>query len=200
MVEFRYLHGAVYVFENLETQRVKIGVTTNDVLGRLGAINDMWLRRKVTCQICGGRVLVRRGLVPKHVLSGIGCPGGNELPLETDVALAESHLEQMRTQLDELAHTAKASAARKIKTLEKRIEIYRHLGRPVGVWLFRAAFYTECAEQVELRSHEILAERLDKLAPFGEVFRCSVSEATEAIESALREFGLQHSVRREASR
>lgn len=201
MVIFRHLYGAVYIFENREAQRVKVGMTINNVVDRLGAVNDMWLERKVTCQICGGRrLVVSRGLVPQHVLSGISCPGGNELPLEKDVALAESHLEQMRTQLDELSDSERGSVTRKIETLAKRIGLYRHYGRPVGAWQFGAAFYTECAEQVELLSHEILAERLDKLAPFGEVFCCSVSEATEAVEAALSQLGLLNSARREASK
>lgn len=195
MTEFRYMHGAVYVLENPWVQRVKIGMTINTAAGRLDSVNDMWRERKVTCQICGGRRLASKGLVPRHG----NCPGGGALPIEKDVSLAESHLALLRAQLDKLAGSAKGSVVRQINTLEKRIALYRHRDQPAGMWLLRATFYTECAEQVELRSHEILAERLDKLAPFGEVFSCSVSEATEAIESALREFGLQHSARREAS-
>jgi hypothetical protein len=65
------------------------------------------------------------------------------------------------------------------------------------VWQLSTAFYTECAERVELLSHEILGERLDKVAPFGEVFCCSVSEATEAVEKALSQLGLSHSARKE---
>jgi hypothetical protein len=45
------------------------------------------------------------------------------------------------------------------------------------MWQLSTAFYTECAEKVELLSHEILSQRLDKETPFGEVFCCSVSEA-----------------------
>jgi hypothetical protein len=52
MVEFRYLHGAVYIFENTNTQRVKVGMTINNVADRLRDVNDKWLGRKVTCQIC----------------------------------------------------------------------------------------------------------------------------------------------------
>ena len=198
MVDFRYLHGAVYIFENSNAQRVKIGMTINNIAGRLGDVNDKWLERKVTCQICGGRRLINsRGHVPQHVVSGIGCPGGNALPLEKDVAHAESHLENMKNRLSELSGNEKGSVTRKIKTLEKRIGLYRHYDQPVGVWQFSTAFYTECAEQVELLSHEILAERLDRLAPFGEVFCCSVSEATEAVETALSQLGLLHSARKE---
>lgn len=197
MVEFRYLHGAVYIFENSKAQRVKIGMTINNVADRLCDVNDMWLERKVTCQICGGRLVNIGGHVPQHVVSGRACPGGNALPLEKDVALAESHLENMKNRLSELFGSEKGSVTRKIKTLEKRIGLYRHYDRTVGVWQFSTVFYTDCAEQVELLSHEILAERLDKAAPFGEVFCCSVSEATEAVEAALSQLGLLHSARKE---
>ena len=197
MVEFRYLHGAIYIFENSKAQRVKVGMTINNVADRLSDVNDMWLERKVTCQICGGRLVNTGGHVPQHVVSGISCPGGNALPLEKDLALAESHLENMKNRLSELSGSDKGSVTRKIKTLEKRIGLYRHYDRTVGVWQFSTAFFTECAEQVELLSHEILAERLDKAAPFGEVFCCSVSEATEAVETALSQLGLLHSARKE---
>jgi len=201
MVEFRYLHGAVYIFENSKAQRVKVGMTimsTSNVVDRLRDVNDMWLERKVTCQICGGRRLVNiEGLVPQHVISGRGCPGGNALPHEKDVTLAESYLENMKNRLSELSGSEKGSATRIVNNLEKRIERYRHHNRPVGEWQFRVAFYTECAEQVELLSHKILEEHLDKLAPFGEVFCCSVSVATEAVETVLSQLGLLHSARKE---
>ncbi len=197
MTEFRYLRGAVYIFENPEANRVKVGMTINNVVDRLGDVNDKWLERKVTCQICGVRLVVNRGLVPQHVLSGRNCRGGNELPLEKDVALAELRLENMKNLLSELSGSEKGSATRQIKTLAKRIGLYRHWEQTVGVWQLNTAFYTECAEQVELLSHEILAERLDKNAPFGEVFCCSVSEATEAVETVLSQLGLLHSAKKE---
>jgi hypothetical protein len=200
MVDYLYPHGAVYIFENSKAQRVKVGMTSigvNDVLDRLRDVNDMWLERKVTCQVCGGRLVNIMGLVPKHVKSGKDCPGGNALPLEKDVALAESHLEKIIKRLSKLSGSEKGSSTRIVNTLEKRIERYRHHNRPVGEWQFRIAFYTEGVAEVELISHKILAERLDKLAPFGEVFCCSVSEATEAVETALSKLGLLHSVRKE---
>src|SRR5438128_147543 len=197
MIEFRYLHGAVYIFENAKAQRVKVGMTINNVVERLSDVNDMWLERKVTCQICGGRLVNIGGHVPQHVVSGKGCPGGNGLPLERDAALAESHLENMKSFLSELSGSQKGSITRRITTLAKRIELYRHYERAVGVWQLSTAFYTECAEQVELLSHEILAERLDREAPFGEVFCCSVSEATEAVETALSQLGLLDSAKKE---
>ena len=198
MVEFRYLHGAVYIFENSKAKRVKIGMTINDVADRLISVNNMWLERKATCQICGGRRFINEsGLVPKHIVSGISCPGGNALPLEKDVALAESHLENMKTCLSKLSGSEKGSVTRKIKTLEKRIELYRYYDRSVGMYQLSTAFYTEYAGRVELLSHKILAEHLDKDAPFGEVFCCSVSEATEAVETALSHLGLLQSARKE---
>ena len=146
MIAFRYLHGAVYIFANAKAQRVKVGMTINNVVERLNHVNDMWLERKVTCQICGGRLANIGGHVPQHVVSGKGCPGGNGLPLEKDAALAESHLENMKSFLSELSGSEKGSVTRRIKTLAKRIELYRHYERAVGVWQLSTAFYTECAE------------------------------------------------------
>lgn len=199
MVEFLYPNGSVYIFENPKAKRVKVGMTSigvNDVFDRLRDVNDMWLERKVTCQVCGGRLVNIMGLVPQHVKSGIDCPGGGALPLEKDVALAESYLEKIRNRLSELSGSEKGSATRIVITLEKRIEKYRHHNQPLGEWQFRVAFYTEGVAEVESLSHKILAERLDKLAPFGEVFSCTVSEATEAVETALSQLGLLHSARK----
>ena len=199
MVEFRYPHGVVYIFENSKAQRLKVGMTgigINSVDDRLRDVNDMWLERKVTCQICGSRLVNIGGLVPQHgKKGGIGCLGGGELPIEKDVALAEFHLENLKNRHSELAGSEKGSATRIVNTLEKRIERYRHHNRPVGRWQFRFAFYTEGVAEVELLSHKILADHLDKLAPFGEVFCCSVLEAKEAVETALSHLGLLHSAR-----
>src|SRR5882724_9336520 len=129
MVKFLYPHGAVYIFENTKAQRVKVGMTAigvNDVADRLRDVNDMWLERKVTCQICGKRSVNIAGHVPHHVVSGTGCPGGNALPLEKTVATAELHLESMKTRLSRLSGTEKGSVTRRIETLARRIERYRH--------------------------------------------------------------------------
>jgi len=200
VVEFLYPHGAVYILENSKAHSVKVGITgigVNDVVDRLRDINDMWLERKVTCQVCGGRLVNIMGLVPQHVKNGICCPGGNALPLEKDVTLAESHLGNIKNRVGELSGSEKWSATRVVNTLEKRIERYRHHNRPLGEWEFRVAFYTEGVVKVEALSHKILAEHLDKLAPFGEVFCCSVAKATEAVETALSQLGLLHSARKE---
>jgi hypothetical protein len=198
MTEFRDLYGAVYIFENVKAQRVKVGMTINKVASRLEAINDMWLEHKVTCQICGGRRLASiSGFIPRHIVSGNECPGGYALPIEKEVSLAEYHLNVLKNRVSGLSSSEKGSAIRLINNLEKRIERYRNYNPPVGEWLFRVAFYTNCAEKVELLSHEILEEYLDKTAPFGEVFGCSVSIATNAVERVLRNLDLLHSVRKE---
>ena len=59
MTQFRYMRGAVYILENIEAQRVKVGMTINAVALRLRDANDMWLEHKVTRQICGGRRLAK---------------------------------------------------------------------------------------------------------------------------------------------
>lgn len=187
------MHGTVYILEHPQAQRVKVGMTINNAVDRLDDVNDMWLKRKVTCQICGGRRLVNSlGHVPEHG----ACQGGNALPLEKDISLAESHLASMKTLLGELSGSGKGSAVRRIKSLARRIDVYRHYEPAEGAWRLSTTFHTECAEQVELLSHEILAERLDKDAPFGEVFCCSVSEATQAVETALSRLGLLGAARK----
>ena len=201
MAEFLYHKGSVYIFENPVAQRVKVGMTSigvNDVVDRLRDINDMWLERKVTCQICGGRLVHIMGLVPQHAKCGKACLGGNALPLERNVTLAESHLENIRNRLNELFGSEKGSATRIVKTLEKRIEKYRHHNRPLGEWQFRVAFYSEGVAEVESLSHKILGQYLDKQAPFGEVFSCTGLEAVEAVESALSQLGLLNSARKKS--
>ena len=199
MIKYSYHHGAVYIFESPKAQRVKIGLTTNihDIASRLNDVNDMWLERKVKCQICGTRIVRFGFFIPPHVVSGRECPGGNALPLEQDVSLAESHLQQLKKLVQGMSGTQKGLVTRKINTLEKRIELYRNHQQKEGRWLFSTAYITKQAEQVESLSHEILAKQLDKEAPIGEIFCCSVAEAAEAVETALRNLGLLHSARKE---
>lgn len=197
MPSFRYMHGAVYVLENLPAQRVKVGMTTGRVVDRLNDVNDMWQGRKVTCQICGGRVVSDGWFVPPHVKNGRTCPGGDALPLEPDASLAEAYLTDMRNGFGELSGSAKGSATRIMSHLAERIERYRNQGASAGTWRIAAVYYTECAEQVELLSHELLAQQLDWSAPFGEVFRCAVPVASAAIESVLDRLGLLTSARSE---
>jgi hypothetical protein len=201
MVEFQRHDGAVYILENSKAQRVKIGVTGNHkayVIGRLNEVNRMWLELKATCQICGGRRLINsKGLIPQHAVSGTKCPGGNALPLERDVALAETRLDKLKNCHNSLSGSEKGSNTRIINKLEKRIALYRQHNQPVGNWQINTIFYTNFSGQVELLSHQILAKCLDKKALFGEVFCCSVSEAVEAVETAMNQLGVLQSVRRE---
>jgi hypothetical protein len=196
---FLYPHGVAYILENPVVQRVKVGMTgigVNNVADRLRDINDMWLERKISCQICAGRLVNAHGLVPFHVVSGNNCPGGRALPLERSVELAESHLQTLRDQFCKPCNTEKASICRKIRTLETRIQKYRHHELALGEWQFRVAFDTDGVAEVESSAHRILAKHLDASAPFGEVFCCSVSEATEAVETAMKAHGVFHSAKR----
>ncbi|MEE9411821.1 MAG: hypothetical protein V3V22_02090 [Methylococcales bacterium] len=197
MVDFRHMRGFVYILENSKANRVKVGMTINNVNDRLGDVNDMWLERKVTCQICGSHVVNSNGRVPRHVVSGQNCQGGNVLPLEKDTSLAESHLESMKIRHNELSGSEKGSITKMIKTIEKRIELFQNREYPVGLWQLSTTFYTDCAEKVELLSHEILGDNLDTTVSFGEVFSCSVQQATEAVENALNQLGLLQTSKKE---
>lgn len=192
MAEFSYLKSAVYIFENSKAQRVKVGTTvmaTSNVITRLQDVNDIWLGKKITCQICGGRRLISRfGFVPRHVVSGNSCPGGFRKPLEKDVTFAEAHLKNIKS--------CKGLDTRIINTLEKRIKKFRNYNHPLGEWQHSVIYYTDHAEAVEKLSHRILEKHLDELAPLGEVFCCSVSVAAEAVETALKQLGLLDSVKR----
>ena len=165
----------------------------------------MWAQFKATCQICGGRRLInlRDGLIPTHSTSGphhtsgLNCAGSLKPPLERDVSIAESYLGDLKQRHSKSTGTEKGSLTRMIKNIEKRIELYRHLELPVGKWHVGVVFYTGNAEAVESLTHQILDERLDKQAPFGEVFCCSVSEATKAVEQALSRLDLLDSARKE---
>lgn len=198
MVIFRHMYGAVYILENIEAQKVKVGMTINKVVNRLSDVNDKWTERKGTCQICGVRLVLNGIQFPKHVLSGINCSGGNRLPLEAEVSLAETHMMSLQSRLQQTSGSEKGSIARKIKTLERRIEQYRYHSRPIGLWKVSTVFYTERAEQVELLSHALLADHLDRSAPIGEVFNCSSLKATEAVEAALKQLDLLNSARKES--
>lgn len=199
MNEYSYRHGAVYVFVNVEAKRVKVGLTRNchDIVNRLNDVNDMWRERKVKCQICGTR-LVRLGFfVPPHVGIERECPGGNELPFEEDVSLAESYLQELKDMHAGLSGSMKGSVTKRINSLQKRIELYKNYKPKNGFWQFNCAFITEDAEKVESLTHKLLNESLDQTAPFGEVFCCSVTVATEAVEKALSAMGILQRAKKE---
>ena len=187
----RSMFGTLYILDNAKAQRVKVGTTINNPDVRLTDVNDKWLGLKATCQICAARRIVMGDKkFPEH---GHFCEGGNALPLEKDATLAKAHLAHMKR----LRASGNGSVTRQINNLEKKIRLYQHYQQPRAMWQLNTTFYTENAEGVELRSHEVLADYLDKLAPIGEVFSCSVAEATEAIESVLSEFGLLEAARKE---
>ena len=71
---------AVYIFENLKADRVKVGMTmggTVTVSDRLRDLNDKWHQLKGMCQICGYWRLRdnKTGLLPKPSVSGKVCKG-----------------------------------------------------------------------------------------------------------------------------
>ncbi|MCB0392492.1 MAG: hypothetical protein KDD58_14475, partial [Bdellovibrionales bacterium] len=178
--------------------RVKIGMTSSSISGRLKDVNDMWSGERVTCQICGGRRLKGKyGKVPSHVVSGRPCPGSNTLPFEKDSTVAKQYLMDMKKQLENLSGSELGSMTRKISGIEKRMERFKKFDQLIGDWITNTVYYTNCAELVELRTHEVLAEHLDDQVPFGEVFSCSVSDAIKAVEAVMDELDLLQSARKE---
>jgi len=147
-----YRHNeAGYIFENLEVQRLKLGMTINCPADRLKSINDMWVQIKATCQICGGRRLIhlRDRLMPTHTTAGAHqlsghCSGSFKPPLERDASLAEPYLDDLKQRHSRSAGTEKGSLTRMIKNLEKRIEQYKDLKYPVGKWNIGVFLYSKC--------------------------------------------------------
>ncbi|MES3034939.1 MAG: hypothetical protein V4813_13150 [Gemmatimonadota bacterium] len=194
----------MYILENVDAKRVKIGVTINAAVDRLRDVNDMWLGRKGTCQVCGNRLVMIRGRVPqpvagipRHFIGIGGCPGTHEQALEQSTTVAHQHLEALRARQSCLVRVRKHSARRMIATLERRISGSRHGDECVGLWRLHTVFRTERAETVELISHALLSNLLDTAAPIGEIFQCSVPEAEMAVELALTELCLDQTARME---
>ncbi len=186
-----HLRGTVYILENSEANRVKVGVTINDPNERLIDINRIWLGTKGRCQVCGNRRLLEfNGLMPKHVLSGNHCSGSHALPLEKDKTLAIEELKRLRDELECIQGKSKGSAVKRIKSLEKLIDEPQDVQRFTGSWSLRASFKSEIAYQVEELVHETLHMHLDRSAPFGEVFSCSAEDAIKAVQQAHLKLGL----------
>ncbi|MBN9289519.1 MAG: hypothetical protein BGO43_09120 [Gammaproteobacteria bacterium 39-13] len=197
MTDFKHLFGRVYILENEEAKRVKVGMTINCVEKRLEDVNNMWLGIKGTCQICGGRRLVNHeGFIPKHVVSCFRCPGSNSLPFEKDSSLAISYLIELKKNHGVLKGSQNSNSKR-INGLEERIRRFQALDKLLGKWKVNTVYQTNSAEDVELRSHEILSDYLCKDVPFGEVFICSVAEATNAVELVLNQLDLLQSAKKE---
>ena len=147
----------VYIFENIEAKRVKVGMSINSGEDRLKTINDMWSERLVTCQICAGRRLNAGGIIPQHENSGgflprnrhRKCSGGNELPLEKDISIAEYLLNALKSKQKEHSASEKNSLTRMVNNLEKRIGKYRCYKTPVGNWKCGVIYHTKYSEEVE---------------------------------------------------
>ncbi len=150
--------GKAYILVNVEANRVKIGITINDVEERLIDVNRKWKGRSATCQICGSRLLLKRdGNMQKHLISGVPCSGGSFLPLEKDSSLAQYHLEKMRENHKNLKGSEMGSNTKRIKTLEARIERYKKFGKPVGRWKIDTFYSTNHADKVEQEAHKVLS-------------------------------------------
>ena len=198
MLAFRDMFGAVYILVNRAAKRIKIGMTINDVTGRLNDVNDKWMGFKGACQICGTRrVSGPAKVMPRHRVSGKYCPGGGHPPIEFDTALAEEFKEKLEREVGQLSGISKSSHVRRISGLERRIALHDSFVPPLGRWEIAVIFHTKRAEHIELTSHKVLSECLDQSAPIGEVFSCSVSKATRVVESVLEDCGLLEAARKE---
>jgi hypothetical protein len=176
----------VYILENKEAKRIKIGATLNHPDDRLTDIARMWRAFKGRCQICLSWRMLNKGLMPRHVLSGKHCSGSGQLPLERSTFLAEKQLIDLQEQLPLLRGTDLNYATRRIKNLLKILQNYKENPVRIGKWQLRTSFETESAYLIEKTVHTALAEHLDKSAPFGEVFLCSVEEAVSIIETVIK--------------
>lgn len=201
MIESRDRYGMVYILENVEAKRVKVGVTTSSVVKRRIDVNQMHLGTKGTCQVCGGRYrlkqVLQQRLIPKHAVSGWNCPGSNSLSLEKDTSLAKAYLEELKVSYEELTGSEKNSNTRKINKLEERIKKFENFIRPLGVWKINTVYSTNRAEEVERKSHQLISSFIDANFQIGEVFSCSVEEARRAIETVITELGLVDTTEKE---
>ena len=183
------MQPSVYILENNEANRVKVGATTNDPVARLLDVNRKWLGVKGRCQIClSWRLVTPDGRMPTHVLSMNHCSGSNALPLEAETSLAEQELINLKEQQDVLAGSEKISAIRKFNNLRKVVEIYRNASRRVGEWRILTSYPLLHAYEVEAIAHQLLSTHLDRDAPIGEVFSCSSQEAISAVEAAIAQW------------
>lgn len=179
----------VYILENKEAQRVKIGATFNNPDERLLDVSRKWSGIRARCQIClNWRLVKSDGHMPAHVLSGIYCSGSNALPFEKDTSLAKLELQSLEGQIKELSGIEKNSVTRRIKNLRKVIDSYANTPRQIGTWQLLASYYLEGGYQVEAIAHQMLSTHLDGDAPIGEVFSCSAQEAISAVEAAIAKF------------
>lgn len=180
------MNGKIYILENTEAQRVKVGCTTNNPVLRVEDMNDLWSGRRGICQVCGARRLVGPdNLMPKHGIGIDDCFGVGFLPIALDTEIAEAHLRDLEQEIRLSTGAAKGSATRQANKLRERIGMYKNKGKLVGIWKLVDSYDALEIEEIEKRVHELLSHHLDLSAPFGEIFRCSPDEAKEAIEEVL---------------
>lgn len=171
----------IYILENKDVKRIKIGATVNHPDDRLLDISRMWRAIKGRCQICLGWRLLVDGRMPNHV----HCHGSGELPFEYSTQLAEEQLVDMQGRLPWIKGSDLNFATKRIKNLQKIIGSYKKNPKRIGTWNLLTAYKVDFAYIVEERVHQILAAHLDKDAPFGEVFSCSTEEAIRVIENTI---------------
>lgn len=177
----------VYILQNKEAQRIKIGATLNHPDERLTDIARMWRAFKGRCPICLRWRMLNKGVMPRHVLSGNHCSGSGELPLERSTQLAEKQLIDLQEKLPGLSGSDSNYATKRIKNLLKILQNYKDNPIRRGKWELRAFFKIDSAYSIEAITHKMLDAHLDRNAPFGEVFTCSAEEAITVIEQAISE-------------
>jgi hypothetical protein len=192
MVVYRSGYATVYILENLEAGLVKVGITINSPADRLKSLADLWSGRYGTCQVCGGRRLIRRGRLPEHRKLGARCAGSGEPSLERESSVAEWYLRVLQERLGRVSGVEIMSVKRMITRLEKVIAQPRHAEGTIGSWRLRYEVFTEQPEQAEYLAHSFLARFVEVPAPHGEVFRCGFEEARAAVERALEQLGVAH--------
>ena len=181
--------SCLYILENKDAHRVKVGATFNHPDDRLLDVTRKWSGVSARCQIClNWRLVKPDGHMPSHVLSGNYCAGSNKLPFEKDVSLAELELINLQEQVEKLHGSQKTSVIRRINNLRKVIDSYINTPRQIGSWQLLASYSLEDAYQVEATAHQILLTHLDKDSPIGEVFNCLPEVAIAAVEAAIAKF------------
>lgn len=61
---------------------------------------------------------------------------------------------------------------------------------PLYVWTLAKSYKTKNYYKVEKLSHNYLKNYIDNDSPIGEVFKCTVEEASKSIECSLRDLGI----------
>lgn len=178
----------VYILENQDAKRIKVGATLNHPNDRLTDISRMWRVVKGRCQICLSWRMLANGRMPNHVLTMQHCAGSGELPLEYSTKLAETQLIGLQGRLPGLSGSDLNYATKRIKNLRTILQNYKENPKCLGAWELRASFKTDSAYPIEKLVHQALAAYLDKSAPFGEVFSCTAEEAIMVVEELIARF------------